>query len=247
MSILARTPARCAGAFNFFVIAFCVRLPLVLAASELHRFDDFDLVFALGLAALLVYVAFQAGWPILLLPPLAFGLMQPFYAAFIAIPLMLLVLVQARLFLQRNGYDVGLVGARPALVESGASPISFGRKIGFVAAVGSAAWFPFLLVWAINPAYNAKFFQPMAGIEPWLGPVLLGFAVLLTAFLYPLGAEFFRLRSRVLTWTTGTQLTLTVLLVLAALLAIASLLLLTPAAMTMMQQMRTAPSLPVPQ
>jgi hypothetical protein len=241
MNLFDRAPENCANGLNIFIAIFLGRLVLTPAHS-IYPIHFLLVGVALLLAALLVYIAYQAGWHPLLLPFLALLLLSPAlvpWIAYVSVPALLFILVHARLYLQRHGYIVGLVGARFEPGDGGPPTPLPRKKIALrVAGIFGVPWILFGLVWIINPVYNEKFFEHSDGVEWWLGPVLFLFAVGLTVVSYPLGLEYCRLQRRRGRWSTEFQAVLTLLIAIALWLALAAILIMTPAALTMMQQMK---------
>ena len=231
---LERNPRNCAKAFNLSLALFVIRAPL---GFFLHHFE-LSLLFlvALGVsivvAGLIGYLAYQCGWHPMLAILLPGGLLVPYGGVLISI----LILIQSRIFLQKHGYVVGLTRAYES--ASGAIPwpdIPFRKHVVWLIIFAATPWGFFFLVSIINPDYIGKFFSPY---DHWLGLKMLLLAVVVTILTYPLGIEFQRLRAAP-KFTGVTIVQLGMVLSLAILFALISIgiLIMTPAAVTMLQQM----------
>jgi hypothetical protein len=245
MSLLVRTPANCANALNLFVLVFIGRILLQTTISVFPPIVIPTFFLALCLGVLLAYIVYQCGWhPILALAPAILWMGPwPLLRPYLSCSALLFVLIQARLFLQKRGYYVGLMGARAALAEGAVKnkqPVSLRARILWLTGFAGIPWLWFLAIWVINPAYTAKFFEPLENIEPWIGPALLCLAVGLSGLQYFLCLEVHRLRAESFNWTTGTQLVITIFITVAIFFALLGILILTPAALTMIQQMKQA-------
>ena len=118
------------------------------------------------------------------------------------------------------------------------TPIPFRKHLWWMIGFMGIPWSFFFLTWIVNPAYTSKFFKPVEG-EWWLGTTMLFMAIGLSLMTYPLSIQFQRLRLiQERTWTTTSQMVMLVLVNLALSLMVFSILILTPAAFTMMEQMK---------
>jgi len=232
--LLERTPYNCANAFNLSLALFIIRVPLGFFLQHLNL--SLVCLVALGVsmvvAGLIGYLAYQCGWHPTLAILLPGGLLVPYGGLLISI----LILIESRIFLQKHGYFVGLTRAYENADGAILRPdIPFRKHVAWLITFAAMPWGLFLLVWIINSEYVAKFFSPYAH---WLGVVMLLVASVVTFLTYPLGIEFQRLRAEP-KFTAVTMVQLGMVISLAILFALISIgiLIMTPAAITMMQQM----------
>jgi hypothetical protein len=160
------------------------------------------------------------------------GLLVPYGSLLISI----LILIQSRIFLQKHGYVVGLTSAYENADGTVPWPdIPFQKHVAWLSTFAAMPWGFFFLVWIVNPEYIGKFFSPY---DHWLGVAMLLVASVVTVLTYPLGIEFQRLRAEPkFTGVTIVQLGMVVSLAILFALIATGILIMTPAAVTLMQQM----------
>jgi hypothetical protein len=232
--LLERSPRNCANAFNLSLALFIIRVPLGFFLQHL----DLSLVclVALGVsivvAGLIGYLAYQCGWHPTLAILLPGGLLVPYGGLLISI----LIFIRSRIFLQKHGYVVGLTSAYENAAGAVPRPdIPFQKHVAWLIIFAAMPWGLFFLVWIINSDYMGKFFMPYGH---WLGVAMLLAASVVTVLIYPLGIEFQRLRAEPnFTGVTTVQLGMVVSLAILFALISTGILIMTPAVITMMQQM----------
>ena len=232
MNLLARSPLNCAKAFNLFLVLFIVRLLLNILFTA---FPPLALSVSLVLAVLIVYLAYHCGWHPLLAVLLLGAWLLPPYGPF---AVLILTLIQTRIYLQNHGYAVRLMSAHESAEGVAFSPpIALRHYRWWLMIFAAPAWVLFVVMWMINPDYADKFFQPFQG-RPLFGVSMLFAALVCSGLIYPLGMEFRRLLAvPKVTGTVVVQFFFVLSLTLLFSLMSVSIIVLTPAAMTMMQQM----------
>ena len=233
-TLLERSLPNCAKAFNLALTLFIIRVPLSILSPHLSLTLIGLLAFGITIVVvgLVGYLAYQCGWhPALPILPSA-ALLLPYVGTIILI----LILIQSRVFLQRHGYRVGLTSAREN--PDGPVPwpdIPFRKHIPWLMTFAVMPWGLFIFVWILNPDYNAKFFMPY---DNWLGIGMLLVAAIASVLTYPLSIQFQCLRAQP-KFTGVIKLQFAMVLSLAFLFALitTAIILMGPAAITMQQQM----------
>jgi len=208
-------------------ISFCVRLVLYLLVAYWLFLDNS-----------------QREIP-LLIPLIFFGYFLPFVAlprardcgmptwmililmipVFSTIPLFMLLFTRGRLSVELPKDEV---------------PIPFRKHLWWIFVFVGIPWMLFGLILIFNGDYESKFFKPVNG-DPYLGLSMLVIAITMTAMTYPLSIQFQRLRfTKERTKAQIFQMVVIALVGLAFTLQACAIILLTPAAFTMVEQMNAS-------
>ena len=230
MNLLPRSSAKCAKFYNGLLLACLLSVvpwgPVILIPV---------LLLLMGLAGI---AAYQAGWRPLFAGILAISIGIPY----LGVAVLFAVLVGVRYHLQNQNYIVSFFGARESGCLRPARPkISWRRQFRWLAVFFAIPLFIFAVLWLLNSPYEGKFFQPVAG-HPWLALGLLMTAFLLPILTVPVGIEIDRIRA-MRTPGDGARMQIVLLNALCILFCTISVLIivLSPAALTMVEQMRLWP------
>ena len=116
--------------------------------------------------------------------------------------------------------------------------IPFRKNILWLIGFAGTPWALFVSIWIINADYESKFFKPVEGVS-YLGIMILVIAFGMSAMIYPFSVHFQKLRlAPERTWTVTAQMVGVTLVSLMFSLMTCALIALTPAAITMTEQMK---------